>query len=104
MPTISNKRNKYKWQTNKPKSFDAMHKADGLYNSRAWRKVSKANLKENPLCVMCERQNIITQATVTDHILPVEQGGLIWDAVNHQSLCRSCHAVKSANDRKSIKK
>lgn len=49
--------------------------------------------KENPLCVYCQRQGIISPAEVVDHIIP-HRGDqkLFWDRSNWQSLCKSCHS------------
>jgi 5-methylcytosine-specific restriction endonuclease McrA len=33
---------------------------------------------------------------VTDHILAIRDGGAVFDPANHQSLCNSCNAAKSA--------
>lgn len=103
MPTIKRGCKKYKWQEDKPSGFDTMSKQDGLYNSRKWRNKSRNYLKANPLCVMCKANNIIAQATVTDHIKPIDQGGEIWDERNMQGLCASCHGKKSSMDRKNLK-
>lgn len=46
---------------------------------------------DQPLCVQCG-----AIATDLDHIVPIEQGGAIWDRSNHQSLCRSCHSAKTS--------
>ncbi|MFZ3578819.1 HNH endonuclease [Virgibacillus sp. DJP39] len=62
-----------------------------------WRKVSKAYLKENPLCVHCRREDRLTPATEVDHTIP--HGGemkLFWDKRNWQGLCKTCHSKKTA--------
>ena len=42
---------------------------------------------------MCERQGIVTAATVVDHIKEHKGDyGLFWDESNWQSLCASCHS------------
>jgi 5-methylcytosine-specific restriction protein A len=40
----------------------------------------------------------VTAAQMVDHIKPVRLGGEFWDERNYQSLCNSCHAVKSAKE------
>jgi len=55
-------------------------------------------LRLNPLCVECERQGRIAEATELDHVVPLGKGGTHADA-NMQGLCRSCHDAKSRADR-----
>lgn len=66
----------------------------------SWSKYSKQFRKENPLCVMCEKEGIVTLADCVDHIVPVsgQEDPLFWQASNHQSLCHSCHSVKTAKE------
>jgi len=68
------------------------------YNSR-WRKARIIYLKEHPLCVECLKENIITEATVVDHIIP-HRGDMVlfWNELNWQAKCKSCH------DRKTVEK
>jgi 5-methylcytosine-specific restriction protein A len=72
-----------------------------LYDLRAWRKERRVFLSLNPLCAECQRKGKITPARHVDHIEP--HGGneaLFWDARNNwQSLCPSCHTVKSNEER-----
>jgi len=67
-----------------------------IYTYR-WRKAGKAYLKENPLCVHCQRDGRLTPATEVDHIIP-HNGDLklFWDRSNWQALCKKCHSVKTA--------
>ncbi len=64
-----------------------------------WHKVSEMHLREFPLCAECERQGRVTAATLTHHIIPIAQGGDIYDWDNLESLCELCHDVKHKNDR-----
>lgn len=58
-----------------------------------WQKVRELYLKENPLCIYCERDGIITPANVVDHIEPHRGNqSLFWNKSNWQSLCSSCHS------------
>ncbi|WP_420796749.1 HNH endonuclease signature motif containing protein [Alkalihalophilus marmarensis] len=54
----------------------------------------------NPLCEWCERDGRLEPMVDVDHVVPVKQE---WerrlDVSNLQSLCRSCHAKKTAEDR-----
>ncbi|WP_368027959.1 HNH endonuclease [Hymenobacter sp. UV11] len=69
------------------------------YGTAAWQTARKAQLRRCPCCEVCTKQGRTTVATVCDHITPVRLGGAFWDAANHQSLCKSCHARKSQSER-----
>lgn len=62
-----------------------------------WQRYRLKFLERNVLCVMCQAQGKVTEATVVDHI--VDHRGnqaLFWDRANHQALCKPCHSVKTA--------
>jgi 5-methylcytosine-specific restriction protein A len=40
----------------------------------------------------------MTIAVVVDHIVPIDQGGAMWDEGNHQVLCAACHRRKTATE------
>lgn len=65
------------------------------YTSK-WRRLSKAYLMTNPLCVECKSNGKLTPATVVDHISP-HRGNpqLMWSESNWQSLCKRCHDKKT---------
>ena len=69
-----------------------------FYNSTKWRRKSKNNLYLNPDCAECARKGLVTAAQMTDHIIPRHQGGAEYDDDNLQSLCNSCHAIKSGRE------
>jgi 5-methylcytosine-specific restriction protein A len=76
--------------------FEGINKSNyGLYNSQRWRMTSHAYRAKHPLCEQCLKKGITFQATTTDHIIPINQGGKIWDWNNLQSLCDSCNASKT---------
>lgn len=50
-----------------------------------------------PLCVHCQEQGRIAEATEWDHIVPLHKGGQDIEK-NLQGLCHDCHAVKTAQD------
>ena len=69
-----------------------------LYRSKRWRTERAAFLHDHPLCVECERHDLIRPASVVDHIDP--HGGdetLFWDRNRWQALCASCHGRKTAS-------
>jgi 5-methylcytosine-specific restriction endonuclease McrA len=62
------------------------------YWTPQWRATSKAQLKLEPLCRMCDAVGRVTPATVCDHIQDHKgDAALFWDRSNHQSLCKPCH-------------
>ena len=94
------KRLKQKWK--KPrKPFENARKTDNskFYNSTKWRKLRKLFVAQNPVCVHCEQKGFTTAVAEVDHIVPIRLGGDPYDFNNLQSLCKSCHARKSAKER-----
>lgn len=69
------------------------------YHTARWRKIRKLHFVQNPLCVHCQREGILREATVLDHTHQVSKGADFWDRSNHQGLCSNCHNRKSANER-----
>ena len=65
-----------------------------FYNSTAWRRLAKAQLKREPLCSECMRNGRVCPAEIADHIKPIADGGARLDFDNLQSLCRACHNKK----------
>jgi 5-methylcytosine-specific restriction endonuclease McrA len=65
------------------------------YNYR-WQKARATFLERHPLCRHCQQKGVVTVATDVDHIIP-HRGNqqLFWDTSNWQSLCHSCHSVKT---------
>lgn len=70
----------------------------GFYQSRQWRSVRAALLREHPLCGACGAKGLLVAARVVDHVLPIKDGGARFDAANLQSLCVSCHNSKTARE------
>ena len=73
------------------------------YNYR-WRNANRTGaadyyLKKNPVCVDCQKENIVKQATVVDHIIP-HKGDMVkfWQQSNWQSLCKQHHDIKTASE------
>lgn len=62
------------------------------YKTARWQAKREAQLRAEPLCVMCEKAGRLTPATVADH---VERHNGRHDAFWYgmlQSLCASCHS------------
>lgn len=75
-----------------------MSKQHGSYGKRTtgakWQRRRTAVLTANPLCVVCQGNGRITEATEVDHIVPLHKGGDdAWD--NLQGLCHDCHTDKT---------
>jgi 5-methylcytosine-specific restriction protein A len=62
-----------------------------------WQRVSKAFLRENPLCVRCKTHGGLRVSEVVDHVSP-HRGDphLFWARSNWQALCKRCHDRKTA--------
>lgn len=64
---------------------------------RRWRKARLLFLRANPLCVECEAEGMVVQATVVDHVIPHKgDQELFWDYKNWQGLCTQHHNKKTA--------
>jgi 5-methylcytosine-specific restriction protein A len=68
--------------------------AKKFYNSVAWRKMAREQLRREPLCAECLKAGRITPAEIADHVQPIREGGARLDRENLQSLCRACHNRK----------
>ena len=65
------------------------------YDAR-WQRARKIFLSRYPLCAECQKNGILTPATVVDHIIPHRgDRNLFWDENNWQPLCKSCHDRKT---------
>ena len=66
------------------------------YHTAQWRRIRQCVLWAHPLCVQCQTDGRISEATDVDHIDP-HQGNLakFYDYANLQGLCASCHARKT---------
>jgi 5-methylcytosine-specific restriction enzyme A len=69
-----------------------------FYVSTLWRKVRALHLSREPLCRECRAAGRISKASVVDHIQPIRSGGKPYDSSNLQSLCASCHSIKSIRE------
>lgn len=73
---------------------------DPYYQSREWKRIRGLALhRDKSQCQECKRQGRVKQAQMVDHIQPIKQGGS-KELHNLQSLCNSCHASKSAKERR----
>jgi len=66
---------------------------DREYHTARWQRFRAWFLRRHPICSSCEAQGRIEPATVPHHIVPVKQGGAMYDEGNLAALCRTCHEV-----------
>ena len=87
-------------KTKKKERHQGKHWKEGnkFYNSRRWRKHRESYLARFPLCVVCDSKGIVTEAKVLDHIVPIRQGGDLFDENNLQGLCWYHHNQKSGRE------
>ena len=69
-----------------------------LYSRSWWRRIRLVILHEQPFCRLCGKP-----ATDVDHIKP-HRGDteLFHDEKNLQTLCKSCHSLKTVKDRSRV--
>jgi 5-methylcytosine-specific restriction protein A len=66
-----------------------------LYD-HAWRRYSKKRLALHPYCVECMKRGVLKRAKVTDHVKDHDGDPVLFrDPSNHQSLCLTCHSIKT---------
>ena len=101
-------------QAKERKAFGRKRWGDNpLYNTQRWRKDRAAHLSQPTyyrgewypvtLCVKCLERGRVEIATVSDHIVPISQGGDVWDWANRQGLCPTCHNQKSGGEAHVVK-
>lgn len=73
----------------------------GWYNLDIWKKdLRPAQLLREPFCRECAKEGERVRATVVDHVSPFRgDWAKFIDPSNHQSLCKSHHDRKTAEER-----
>jgi 5-methylcytosine-specific restriction protein A len=70
-----------------------------FYNSRAWRSLRDWYLRQNPLCVECQRRGFLVPAVHLNHVVPLALAPeRALDPTNIEGLCKSCHAGKTREE------
>ena len=69
-----------------------------FYNSKQWRSLRSYYRQMNPLCEECDRAGYTVEGQCVDHIQPMRLGGSQTNLSNLQTLCNSCHAIKSGRE------
>jgi 5-methylcytosine-specific restriction protein A len=72
--------------------------SDKFYHTAQWQRLRASVLTAQPLCRTCEEQGLVVAAILVDHIVPVKDGGPMWDTANLQPLCNLCHERKSVDE------
>lgn len=75
-----------------------LHANSAFYQSSRWRRLRQIKLNADPICEECRSRGLVTEATVVDHIVPINEGGAALDLRNLQSLCDACHNRKSGRE------
>ena len=70
-----------------------------LYNTRAWKRLRRSVMSDQPVCQRCLSNTIIEVTTDIDHIIPHKgDHHLFYDKDNLQGLCHKCHSWKTARE------
>ena len=76
-----------------------------LYNSRRWRSISTYYRMNKTVeldgygCEVCHQIDELSTANICDHVIPISQGGAVWDMRNFMALCHHHHNVKRGYER-----
>lgn len=82
---------------------DKRKEFNSAYSTRQWKTFRQIHLSQYPLCASCLIKNITTQATEVDHVFPWSQLHKAAFTYNiFQSLCKSCHIMKTTLEQKNI--
>ena len=87
------------------KTYDSTMRAKDrakIYNSIQWKDIRiKALVRDEMMCVICRRNGVDTQAKEVDHIIELQdRQDLAYKLDNLQSLCKTCHSIKTAKEKK----
>lgn len=56
--------------------------------------------RDHGVCALCSKKHIRRGTWQADHILAVWSGGGLCGLSNYQTLCQSCHKIKTKNENK----
>ena len=100
MPTVTKTKKRPPWAPPARKPFErSLGKANrDVYDSSRWKADRKAHREAYPLCVKCLENGLAVDSVVSDHIVPINQGGDVWSWDNRQMLCMPCHEEKSRKE------
>ncbi|AHE51713.1 HNH endonuclease [Sphingomonas sanxanigenens DSM 19645 = NX02] len=64
---------------------------DSWYKTARWQRRRAAQLRDEPLCRMCQGEGRITAATIADHVIPHRGDPVLFWQGELQSLCKPHH-------------
>ena len=100
MPSIKrNKKRPWMKATPKPKQSGRTIDNQKFYNAKAWRETSKQHRLANPLCEVSLALDKLIDSQLTDHIIPIAQGGDPYDTRNLMAMCHKQHNKKSGKEK-----
>lgn len=86
------------------REYDARRRDDPLWGalrSARWQRVRERQLARRPLCEDCLSVGRRVVAKQVDHVIPRrKRPDLMYQIANLRSLCTTCHARKSAEERR----
>ena len=89
---------KHRKQDNKKYETERGTSAARGYDAN-WNKARAYYLNRHPVCEMCEKNGMVTPATLVHHIKAIKDGGEILDYGNMMALCNDCHESIHGKDR-----
>ena len=75
-------------------------KTQPIYGTAAWQRFRDWYKSENPLCEDCLEMGRTVPVYCVDHIIELRDGGEALSKDNARSLCRRCHARKTAAEKR----
>lgn len=81
----------------KPKLSLQRRESNAPYKTAAWLSMRDRQLSTQPLCQCCKLEGRVTQANHVDHVIAWRAvGTFAFKRAKLQSLCNSCHSVKTS--------
>lgn len=65
------------------------------YDDAAWRRVRTEVLERDGGLCQVRLKGCTVEAAAVDHIIPVSDGGTLFDPANLRACCRSCNATRA---------
>jgi len=92
------KEKSFNYRNQRKEKLTVMH-GSNFYHSTVWRKLRDWFIRNNPVCVaIVDGQPCNQPGEHVDHIKPISQGGSLTLVDNLQTLCASCHSIKTRKE------
>lgn len=103
-PPNANRHSQERYEKDVRRQDPALLRAKKMRSSMQWQKVREIRLNRNPVCQdpfgIHARERRPVAATEVDHIVSIfDAPSRAYDLSNTQSLCKSCHARKTGQER-----